>query len=166
MTVLPSSHPAQSLMRFDLPPGAKGSPLHFHSTMAETFTVLQGSLEMELGGAGQWQRLRAGESVHVPAGMAHSFRNTSSEWVAFTSANTPATGFNRFIRGLYGLAIDGRVNSDGMPTNPLLLAVLLQQADTVPVGIPLWLYRGLLSILVTVARLTGADRSLAKYWLH
>ncbi len=29
---------ASSLIRFDLPPGAKGSPLHYHTRIAERFT--------------------------------------------------------------------------------------------------------------------------------
>jgi quercetin dioxygenase-like cupin family protein len=45
MTILYSSNRSDGTyakIRFDLPPGAKGSPLHYHTKMSETFTVLQG----------------------------------------------------------------------------------------------------------------------------
>ncbi|MDJ0569954.1 MAG: hypothetical protein QNJ53_13035 [Pleurocapsa sp. MO_192.B19] len=43
MTILDASGENQgnyTKIRFDLPPGAKGSPLHYHTEMNETFTVL------------------------------------------------------------------------------------------------------------------------------
>jgi len=167
MTILQPSHKSQGTyaqIRFDLPPGAKGSPLHFHTAMDETFTVLQGCLEMEVGQKGNRRWLKSGESVHVPVGTHHSFCNSSNEWVTFTTENRPSAGFERFIRGLYGLAIDGKVNSEGMPTHLLQFAILLKQADTIPVGIPPVLFGGLINTLVWVAQGFQIERSLRKYW--
>lgn len=151
-------------IRFDLPPGAKGSPLHYHTEMDETFTVLSGCLEMEVGQKGNRRRLQAEESLQVFAGMHHSFCNSSSEWVTFTTENRPAAGFEQFLRGLYGLAIDGKVNSAGMPTNPLQLAVLLKLSDTVPVGVPLLFFNLLINTLVWVGQQFQVETSLLKYW--
>ena len=151
-------------IQFDLPPGAKGSPLHYHTAMEETFTVLKGCLEMEVGRKGIRRTLRSGETVHVPAGMHHSFCNTSQDWVTFTTENRPAAGFERFMRGLYGLAIDGKVNADGMPTNFLQMAILLKLSDTVPVGIPYFLFSLVLNVLVWVAQILNVDRAVVKYW--
>lgn len=167
MTILYPSHQSQSgyaKIQFDLPPGAKGSPLHYHTEMEETFTVLAGCLEMEVGRKGLRRTLRSGESVHVPAGMHHSFCNTSQDWVTFTTENRPAAGFEQFIRGLYGLAIDGKVNPEGMPTNLLQLAILLKLSDTVPVGIPPFLFQLLINSLVWVAQIFSIETSLLKYW--
>ncbi len=159
MTIL---HPSK--IRFDLPPGAKGSPLHYHTEMDETFTVLKGCLEMEVGQKGNRRSLQPGESLHVPAGMHHSFCNASNDWVAFTTENRPAEGFERFIRGMYGLAIDGKVNSEGMPTNLLQFAVLLKLSDTFPVGIPAILFSSIINALVWLAQMFKVDGSLLKYW--
>lgn len=167
MTFLHSSQESQGnyvKIRFDLPPGAKGSPLHFHTAMDETFTVLEGCLDMEIGQKGNWRKLQPGESVLVPAGMHHSFCNNSQDWVTFTTENQPATGFEQFIRGLYGLAIDGKVNFEGMPTNLLQLAILLKLADTIPVGIPPFIFRLLINALVGISRIFDVERSLFKYW--
>ncbi len=82
MTVLHSSREsdgAYAKFQFDLPPGAKGSPLHYHTRMSETFTVLKGCLEMEVGQKGNYRTLQAGESLKVPPEMPHSFRNASNE---------------------------------------------------------------------------------------
>ena len=168
MTILQPSHQSQgryAKIQFDLPPGAKGSPLHYHSAMAETFTVIQGTLVLEVGKKGNRRTLQAGECLNVPAGMHHSFCNPSGEWVTFTTENTPAEGFERFLRGLYGLAIDGKVNPEGMPTNLFQLAILLQLSDTVPVGMPLWIFTGLMGALVRVAHLFRVETALVKYWI-
>lgn len=52
MTILQPAHESQgryAKICFDLPPGAQGSPLHYHTEMDETFTVLKGCLTMEVG---------------------------------------------------------------------------------------------------------------------
>ncbi len=167
MTILQPAHKSQgryTKIRFDLPPGAQGSPLHYHTKMAETFTVLQGCLTMEVGRKGHIRHLQPGESLHVPAGIHHSFCNTSSDWVTFTTENTPATGFEQFIQGLYGLAIDGKVNANGMPTNFLEMAILLKLSDTVPVGIPPFLFSLVLNTLAWIAQILNVDRAVVKYW--
>lgn len=167
MTILQASYQsrgAYAKIQFDLPPGAQGSPLHYHTYMSETFTVLEGCLEMEVGQKCNYRTLQAGEHLHVPAGVHHSFRNASSEWVTFTSENDPAGQFEQFIRGLFGLAIDGKVNRQGMPKNLLHLALLLQKADTILVGPPLVVQNLLLGILVAIAKWLRVERSLVKYW--
>lgn len=167
MTILQPAQVSQgqyAKICFDLPPGAKGSPLHYHTEMDETFTVLKGCLTMEVGQKGNVRSLRAGESLQVPAGMPHSFCNPSSDWVTFTTENSPAAGFERFIRGLYGLAIDGQVNAEGMPKNFLQLAVLLKLSDTIPAGMPPALFQALINPLVWIARQLQIETSLLKYW--
>ncbi len=166
MIILQSSQTSQgnyAKIRFDLPPGAKGSPLHVHTQMSENFTVLKGELEMEVGKKG-WRILRTGESVHVPPGTPHSFRNSSNDWVTFTSENRPSQGFEQFIRGMFGLAIDGKVNAEGMPTNLLQFALLLQKADLILVGPSAGLQKLMIAFFVQVGKALSVERSLMKYW--
>jgi mannose-6-phosphate isomerase-like protein (cupin superfamily) len=153
-----------SKIRFALPPGAEGSPLHYHSKMNETFTVIEGCLSMEIGKKDRRRNILPGEKVVVPAGMSHSFCNNSFDWVVFTSENNPATGFEKFIRGLYGLANDGKVNGEGMPTNFLQLAVLLKLSDTFPVGVPKILFGLAIDLLTFIAQIFQVNNSLKKYW--
>ncbi|CAA9562931.1 hypothetical protein AVDCRST_MAG81-799 [uncultured Synechococcales cyanobacterium] len=167
MTILQPAHASQgryAKICFDLPPGAQGSPLHYHTEMDETFTVLKGFLAIEVGQKGNVRILQPSESLQVPAGTHHSFCNASSDWVTFTTENNPAAGFEQFIRGLYGLAIDGKVNAAGMPTDPLQLAVLLKLSDTIPVGMPPVFFQALVNTLVWIAQRLQVETSLLKYW--
>lgn len=169
MTILESSlqHDGHyTKIRFDLPPGAEGSPLHYHNEMSETFTILEGCLDMEVGGKGNRRTLQAGEQVHVPAGTHHSFRNSSDRWVAFTTENRPADGFDQFIRGMFGLAIDGKTNAKGMPTNLFHMALLVKKADMVLVGPSPTLQKVLIGALVAIGKWTKVEQSLSKYWHH
>lgn len=147
-----------------LPPGSHGSPLHYHENITETFAVLSGSLEMELGAKGNIQVLQPREIIYVPAGMQHSFRKTSQDWVRFTSEALPPRKFEQFICSMYGLAIDGKVNPQGMPLNPLHLALLIEKADLVLVGQPVFVQKLLVGCLSRLAHLLGVERSLVKYW--
>jgi quercetin dioxygenase-like cupin family protein len=169
MTILHSSlqHGDQyTKIRFDLPPGAEGSPLHYHPGMGETFTVLQGCLEMEIGKKGNVRTLQAGEQVHVPPGVQHSFRNSSGQWAAFTTENRPAEGFEQFIRGMFGLAIEGKTNAKGMPTNLFHLALLLKKADIILVGPPPALQNLLVGALIKIGKWMNVEHALIKYWQH
>ncbi len=102
--------------------------------------------------------------MYVPPGTPHSFRNTSDEWVTFVSEVRPAGEFEQFIRAMYGLAIDAKVNKEGMPTNPLQLALVIQKADLVFVGLPLFVQKLIIGTLAQIAHLLGVERSLVKYW--
>lgn len=63
------------LLAFDLylPPGAKVPSGHTHPTQTERFTVISGQLRFRLGR--RVLRAVAGESVSVPPGTPHWFRN-------------------------------------------------------------------------------------------
>jgi hypothetical protein len=132
--------------------------------MTETFTVLDGCLEMEVNAKGNRRLLKAGEQLVISPGTHHSFRNASTEWVTFTSENSPAGQFEQFIRGMFGLAIAGKVNANGMPTNLLYLALLLKKADTILVGTPAILQKLLIGALVAVGNWLKVERSLTQYW--
>lgn len=145
-------------VQFDLPPGAAGSPLHYHRHITETFEVSSGSLEMLIQGA--VRTLTPGEIVAIPPRTPHAFRNASADWVTFTSAITPAGQFERFLRSWYGLARAGLVTPSGVPRNPLYLALGLDYADFAFPGVPDRLQRVFVRALAGLGRLTGAERRL------
>jgi mannose-6-phosphate isomerase-like protein (cupin superfamily) len=150
--------------KFTLPPGSHGTPLHYHNNLLETFEVLSGALEMELGEKGNIKVLLPGEVVYVPAGMYHSFRNPSENEVVFVSSVHPAGEFEHFIRAMYGLAIDGKVSPSGMPKNLLHFALIIQKADLVLAGLPVFVQKVIVGSLASLARLLGMEHSLSKYW--
>ncbi|MCC5641934.1 hypothetical protein LC607_02940 [Nostoc sp. CHAB 5824] len=95
--------------------------------------------------------------------MYHSFRNASDDWVIFTSEVRAAGEFEHFLRSLFGLAIDKKVNKEGMPTNILQFALLIKKADTIIVGPPVFVQKLAIGVLARIAQLLRVEQSLLKY---
>jgi quercetin dioxygenase-like cupin family protein len=64
---------AYFIMEAIVPPGG-GPPPHIHHREQESFYVLEGTLEIRMGG--QVVQASAGDFVHIPKGVVHSFRNS------------------------------------------------------------------------------------------
>ncbi|HET8607889.1 MAG TPA: cupin domain-containing protein [Gaiellaceae bacterium] len=79
-----------------LPRGAE-PPLHTHP-QDETFYVLEGAIVVRLGEAGETVRCGAGDLVHAPGGMPHSFR-VESDTARLLFVSTPA-GIDDYVRAL------------------------------------------------------------------
>lgn len=150
-------------VRFTLPPHQGGPPLHEHARYDETFEVLRGSLRLELGADRSPRVLTAGESLTVPAGTLHAFANVSAEPVTFRTEVQRDPGFERFIRGWYGAAADGRSRATG-PRSVLELAVLIDEGDVLVAGVPHGAQRVLRRLARWLAKRTGAERRLARWW--
>lgn len=154
---------AESRVRFTLPAHQAGPPPHYHDRFDETFHVLEGELEISVGDAAP-RRLLAGDHVTVPARTVHAFRNASAAPVTFRTEISGGRGFERFIRGWYGVAIDGRSGKQGAPRGLLDMVVLIDEGDVNVPGVPLFLQRGLRRALRWIARLTGVEARLARWW--
>jgi quercetin dioxygenase-like cupin family protein len=78
--------------------GGGAPPLHFHERHTESFYVLDGELEVEVGG----DELVAGPGswVQVPPGVAHTFRPAGSGETRFLNVHSPNCGFGEFTRKL------------------------------------------------------------------
>lgn len=150
-------------IEFTLPPHAKGAPLHYHLGFDESFEVLDGRLEMAVGASNATRIVAPGEIVTVSKGTLHSFANPHAAPVVFVSEAAPAAEFEKFVRGMYGLANDGRTNSDGMPNNFLQLALILDFADLYFPVVPASIQRIVRKTLAGFARTVGADREVLKY---
>ncbi len=151
-------------IQFTLPPIAIGAPLHYHLNFVETFEVTSGKLEMCVGDAKSKQIVESGELVTVGKGTLHSFNNPHHERVVFVSEAQPAAEFEKFIRSMYGLATDGKTNKDGMPTNFLQLALILDYADLYFPQVPRVLQTFVRKTLADFARKIGAENGLKKYY--
>ena len=78
----PSAEDAYCVLRGTIP-SYGGVPLHSHAD-AESFYVLSGEAEalVQTAGSLDWQRLRPGDFIHIPAGAKHAWRNLSSDPVS------------------------------------------------------------------------------------
>jgi quercetin dioxygenase-like cupin family protein len=81
------------LIDMHIPPGG-GPPPHRHD-FEETFTVLEGELEVTFRGAKQVTR--AGDSINIPANAPHQFHNSSSQAVRMLCICSPAGQEEFFI---------------------------------------------------------------------
>ena len=70
-----------------VPPGG-GPPPHVHTREAESFYVLEGEMTFRAGD--DKVRAGAGTFVHLPPGLAHSFKNESGEPARMIITVTPA----------------------------------------------------------------------------
>ena len=61
----------------DVTPPGGGPPLHLHLSESETFYVLYGDFRFELDG--KLHSASAGDTVFIPAGVAHRYQNAGSE---------------------------------------------------------------------------------------
>ena len=98
-----------ALIDMHVPPGG-GPPPHRHD-FEETFTILEGELEVTFRGAKAV--IHAGETVNVPANAPHSFHNASDAAVRMLCTCSPP-GQEEFF-----LAIGDRVTSRTAPPPPL-----------------------------------------------
>lgn len=78
-----------SMFALDCLVGAGGGPPpHRHLAEDELFTITSGSIEFTAGG--ETRTVCAGESVFVPRGVVHSYRNGEAEPATMIAVYTPA----------------------------------------------------------------------------
>jgi quercetin dioxygenase-like cupin family protein len=97
------------LIDMHVPPGG-GPPPHRHD-FEETFTVLEG--EIELMFRGDKQTAKAGETVHIPANAPHQFHNSSKTPARLLCICGPA-GQERFFEEV-GVTVGTRTEAPAKP---------------------------------------------------
>lgn len=147
------------VLEITLSPGG-GNPMHVHLRQTETFKVLDGELSVTIAAA--TRRLKQGDEATVPPRTPHRFFSVSKSPATFTVTILDPGGVEDGLRILYGLARDGKAPG-GIPRNPLVIALCVQQSDIYGAGLPLWFQRALVSTLAPLARALGYDRKLGVY---
>jgi quercetin dioxygenase-like cupin family protein len=91
-----------------------GVTAHVHPSMEERFTVLAGRPEFLAGR--KWQAANPGETVVVPAGVRHAFRNRGEEVAHVTCEARPPSTLQAFLEDVAGLSRAGKLTRFGTPT--------------------------------------------------
>ena len=91
---------AYSVIEDETPPQA-GPPLHVHSREDETFYVVKGEYDIQIGDA--IVRARPGTYLYAPRDVPHSFRNVSEEAGRLLIIFSPP-GFERFFEEVDAMA--------------------------------------------------------------
>ena len=142
------------------PPSAEREPVHVHPRQESGGEVLSGSLVFEV--AGDQRRVRAGESIHVPANTPHRFWNDGSEDARSMQYFRPALDIASFFETAFVLAQRGQLDAKGMP-RPLQLAVMVPEfGEEIRPATPPWpVLRSLAAVLGPIARLRGYRPTLS-----
>lgn len=105
------------------PPTAVPEPEHVHPFQESGAEVLSGSLRFRV--ASEEKLVKTGESITIPAGTPHYFWNDGQEEAHCVAWFRPALKIDRFFESFFGLAHDGKLNEQGLPS-------LFQLAVSVP----------------------------------
>ncbi len=141
------------LLRFEyvLPPGFS-IPELVHPRQEERHEVVSGTLWGRVGG--RERTFGEGQRVVAPPGVPHAWRNPSiNEELRFVSEVRPPLRFETLFETGYGLARDGKTTKQGIPKNPLQLAVLIDETGDMayPTGIPMPVWRAFLGLFAALA---------------
>ena len=118
----PREHPAGVLVSdLRVRPGGRVAAPHLHPTVDERFLVMRGRVGFLIDG--EERVLGEGEGAAIPAGTVHDWWQVGAEEAQAIVEVSPGVRFIEMVGSLFGLARDGKVNSEGMP-DPLQLAVM------------------------------------------
>lgn len=92
-----------------LAPHMGGPPVHVHPHASESFSVLEGEIEVLKDGS--WVTVAAGETVTVGAAEPHSVRNTSPSPARLVNAHWPAQRMEAFFLDGGRLASEGKIKA-------------------------------------------------------
>jgi quercetin dioxygenase-like cupin family protein len=121
-------------------PGGGVTP-HRHPAMEERFEVLEGTPSFLAGR--RWDTSNPGETVVVPAGTRHAYRNRGDEPAHFVCHVRPPSSLEQFLTEVAALSRAGMITRHGIPKTPrglLLGAVLIEHyremAELLPPTVP------------------------------
>jgi mannose-6-phosphate isomerase-like protein (cupin superfamily) len=141
-------------MRVDPGGGAHAVPMHVHPKQEERFTVLEGLVQFRLG-----DRLlicEPGDTVVVPAGTPHTWKNAGVAEARFLVEIEPAGAWELLFEGLCRLSEAGQLSPTGR-VHPLHMAVSLHRYpdQLYLAGLPIPLQKRLFAVLAFIGERLG-----------
>jgi quercetin dioxygenase-like cupin family protein len=100
-----------------------GVPPHIHPAMEESFEVLAGHPSFLAGR--KWRTAAPGETVVVPAGVRHAYRNRGDEVAHVVCEARPPSSLQEFLEDAAALGRSGKLTRQALPKGP---GALLQAA--------------------------------------
>jgi mannose-6-phosphate isomerase-like protein (cupin superfamily) len=96
---------------------------HVHPQQVESFKVIDGELQVLCGR--EWRGLKVGDTLEIPPGVVHMFRNRSGRNVQFRNAHEPSLDAERYLERLYWLSAMNRIRQGRNLTSALYGSLLL-----------------------------------------
>jgi mannose-6-phosphate isomerase-like protein (cupin superfamily) len=146
------------LLAFDLELSSDGRVpgAHVHPIQEEHFEVVTGTLQFRKGR--RIIRAGAGDSVVIPPGTVHAFKNADNVPVHVRVEVRPALRMEELLETTVSLAREGRTTSAGLP-HPLDLALFMREFEAevrAPLA-PAPAVRAVMAPLAWLARRRGLD---------
>jgi quercetin dioxygenase-like cupin family protein len=152
----------RQLYQVRLPPRRPSPPAHYHVRFNETFTVIEGALDIFLGPEGEHIVLHPQESITANVRQIHTFGNDRDEWTVMTVDTRPAGGVLRAFELAYGIANEGGAANDGLPRNPLARLIFVKTAEGYLPDVPLALQEIVFSLAGLIAKIFGFEKRFAR----
>jgi quercetin dioxygenase-like cupin family protein len=134
--------------------GARVAGAHYHPTLVEQFTVLEGELTVQR--EGKTGILHEGETAVIQPGTWHDWWNATDHDARVRVEVTPGERFLYMIETFFGLARLGYTDASGMPSLLQLALTSIEFSDVIVFrSPPRILQRALFGALVPIALCRG-----------
>lgn len=135
-------------------------PEHVHPRQESGARVTAGELVFEVDGAER--RVRAGESIAIPANDRHRFWNDGDEDAHSVQWFRPALNARSFFETLFALAQADELDEGGMPSLLQIAVMIPEFSDVIRPTQPPWpVQRGAAALLGPIARRRGYSATRA-----
>ena len=114
-----------AILDIETAPGVPGPPPHHHDDADEFFYIVRGSFEVMCDG--HWIRLEEGQTITVPRGSVHTFRNPTDETTRWITSFSPRD-FERFFLD-FGVPADQPDAFQASVAESLIRDVVARAAD-------------------------------------
>jgi len=141
-------------------PGGGVTP-HRHPAMEERFKVVSGRPSFLSGR--RWREASPGETVVVPAGVRHAYRNNGDETAHMVCEVRPPSTLQEFLEEAVALSRAGKLSRNGLPKGPGALieaaALANRHRDMVVLGFPPMPLRAIQRLVFPLLARLGERRS-------
>jgi len=107
-------------MEWELEPDTLGPPVHIHPDAIETYSILDG--EMEVFIKNKWLTARKGEKIIVEKGIPHTYKNLTNHVIRVYNTHEPAMLFEHFFEG-FGKVCDSGVIRNRKASLPAMISM-------------------------------------------
>jgi hypothetical protein len=134
------------------------SAWHIHPHQEESYTVLSGVLDLLVDG--RWRRFQPGESVRIPKGAVHAFRNSTKTAARALNTHDPGLRTQEYLGCLELLIREGKVSGRSGLRNGIYLSLHSMEfrREFVAVRPPDWLLRALAKVGVVLGFRLPSER--------
>ena len=134
----------------ELQPGG-ASAVHIHPMQEETYQVLDGQMEVLLDN--KWKMVKAGETVVIPRGAVHAFRNTGAQAAKAINRHYPGLRFGEMLVTIQQYINEGKITSTtGFRNLAHMSSIMLRYDDVMQTVKP---PKGLLRFMAAAGKLFG-----------